>query len=383
MCRSKVLLGLTMMLSAGMLQCRTSQRPISRSQANDLTMASRESMPYREALNGALRNAASDELERTLSRAERVTMSGSDIECLSRLRVTQEGNLVLLDFDRAIAELYNPSGEFVRAIGGKGAGPGNYEWPSGIAQRKDGTLAVCDFRVHRVNMYSAQGDFLESFIYSPQVFSAQQIEYDNAADCFYLFGNRWQNGTNGKPLGADLVHKYSSAGEFLGSQLSFPERGKPLDLYGYDDPAIDIAGGRLFVALPFDYAVYSITPDGSNSQVITRSPGDFRAPSRALEAVKKGELDPYNVVQEWLLSWTPINGLFVEGDRLFLQYQTFSPLRYTIDTWSLGSGKRLASHHTNHAMIAKDQAGFVYFLNNLEARGRQKYEILRTKVESL
>jgi len=382
--RSKTLLSLAVLLAVGLAQCRPSGQPPSvHSKVDDGTKTSRESKQYRGALKTAIDNAAKDELGRTLNSAERITLSGSDIQSLSRLRIAENGSLLLLDFDRAVAELYDGSGRFVRSIGSKGSSPGNYEWPSGIAQRKDGSIAICDFRVHRVNLYSAEGGFLRSFIYSPQVFSAQQMVYDSQADSFYLYGNRWQNDPSGKAVGADLIHKYSAAGEFLGSQLPFPDQGKPLNLYAYDDPAIDIASGSLYVALPFGYTVYRLTADKRASPFIADTPRAFRPPSTEMSAMKKSDLDPSELVQEWLLTWTPINALLISQDRLFLQYQTFSPLRYTIDTWSLTSGKRLATRHTNHEMMARDQEGYIYFLDNVETRGQQKYELLRAKTESL
>jgi hypothetical protein len=166
-----------------------------------------------------------------------------------------------------------------------------------------------------------------------------------------LFGNRWQTNEKGETVGADLIHKYSPTGEYLASFQQFPEEAKSLDLYNYDFPATDIQEGDIFTVLPFDYTIYRLTEKDEFSVFLKGKKDDFIAPSVKLDASKTAPADAYKFVQSWRLKWTPIASLAVLGDDLFVQYQTFNPLRYTIDNWSISTKQLKTTIKTNYLLL--------------------------------
>jgi hypothetical protein len=333
---------------------------------------------YSLALQQAKSSASNDELENSFRVKGRIPLSGRDIKSLSMLRVKQDSTLLVLDNERKVAETYDPSGAYRTTIGGVGNGPGSQLWPSDVIEVANQLVAVSDFQGHRVNIFSKDGQFSSSFIYTPQNFSAQRMVYDPANDCFFLFGNRWQTNGNGEILGADLLHKYASNGEFVASYFPFPEKAKALDLYSFNSPAIDVSDGVLYIALPFDYTVYQLDKSGEMKPLFQGANTSFKEPTVKLETENIPREDSYNYVQSWRLGWTPILAIARIRDRLLVQYQTFDKLRYTIDVWSLTSRNIVKSIKTNHLMLTRGGDGYIYFLNNLENRGQSQYEILQS-----
>jgi hypothetical protein len=342
-----------------------------------------ESNVYSLALQQARENASKDELETIFKLDASLTLTGQEIKSLSMLRVKQDGSILLLDTERRAAEVYDPSGNYIRTMGGSGNSPGNHVWPSDVVEVADQSIAVSDFQGHRVNTFSQDGRLSSSFVYTPQNFSAQRMIYDKVNKWCYLFGNRWQTGSNGEISGADLLHKYSLNGQFIASYFPFPEKAKSLDLYTYDSPAVDIENEVLYIALPFDYTVYQLDKTGEMSALFKGENTSFKKPTSRLDTSQVAPKDSYKYVQNWRMGWTPILSLLCVSDNVMVQYQTFDKLRYTIDVWSLATGKITKSVKTNHLMLTRGGGGHVYFLENLENRYQSRYGILQFKPRNL
>jgi hypothetical protein len=340
---------------------------------------SSQSNAYRLALEQAKDNASNDKLESIFEVEGRLSLTGQNIKSLSMLRVKQDSTLLVVDNERRVAEVYDPSGAYISTIGEVGNSPGRQMWPSDVIEAANQSIAVSDFQGHRVNIFSKEGRFSSSFIYTPQNFSAQRMVYDAVNDCFFLFGNRWRTDETGQITGADLLHRYASNGQFIASYFPFPEKAKSLDLYSFDSPAIDVSDGTVYIALPFDYTIYRLDKSGEMKALFQGANSVFKEPTVKLETEKIPREDAYNYVQTWRLGWTPILALARINDHLLIEYQTFDKLRYTIDVWSLASRKIVKSIKTNHLMLTRGADGYIYFLSNLENRGQSQYEIVQSK----
>lgn len=379
--RAASILCLTLLAGVCLLQCTPRPNPpAARTRpAPDSGGTAAQPDEFDAALEKARRGGEAEGIAGVLQIDSEVSLPGGRIKNLGQLRVGRDGTIMVVDYERKLAEVYDRGGRFVRQVGGTGNEPGAHVWPSDVAETDGGRVAVSDFQTHRVNLFEGDGSFQSSFIYTPQNFSAQSMLYDDVTRSFYLYGNRWQNDEAGQLVGAELVHKYSEGGDFIASYLPFPDAAKPLDLYAYDHPAMDIARGNLFVTLPFDYTVYRLTPEGQLSTFLKGSGDAFRPPASGLVAKQRTPAEAYRYVQNWRLTWTPISGLASDGDTLLVQYQTFDPLRYTVDLWSAATGKKIASVKTNYAVLTKGRDGYVYLLKNLESKGQESYELIRAK----
>ena len=55
-------------------------------------------------------------------------------------------------------------GEFCFGLGRSGSGDGEFERPTGVAVDQDGDIYVCDYGNDRVQLFSAEGRYVEQFI---------------------------------------------------------------------------------------------------------------------------------------------------------------------------------------------------------------------------
>src|SRR5215212_11105948 len=206
--KSLAILGLFIVTVTG-LQCSPNrQAQISKSKDPDR---------FNIAVNRATEHRSTDEISKAFQITERIMLSEGRVQNLSKVMPKSDGSMLILDIDRKQVAVYNGSGDFLRQIGESGQKPGSHQFPSDVSEVEGGDVAVCDFTAHRVNIFSADGNFLRSFIYTPQHFSASKMLFDRDTNSYFLFGNRWEKNEQGNTSGATLVHKYSTTGEFMGS----------------------------------------------------------------------------------------------------------------------------------------------------------------------
>ena len=74
--------------------------------------------------------------------------------------VDSDGNLYVADLLNARVEVFDADGQFIRAFGKRGDGPGYFAMPKGIAVDCDGHIWVADSMQNRVQVYSQEGELL-------------------------------------------------------------------------------------------------------------------------------------------------------------------------------------------------------------------------------
>jgi hypothetical protein len=75
--------------------------------------------------------------------------------------VARDGSVLVLDYPSAAGvsvRQYSRDGKFLRHIGRRGQGPGEFQSPAGMAQLPDGRLVVRDVNGRRINVYSETGE---------------------------------------------------------------------------------------------------------------------------------------------------------------------------------------------------------------------------------
>jgi hypothetical protein len=76
------------------------------------------------------------------------------------------GNLYVLDRDNGRIVVFDASGEYIRTIGSKGQGPGEFTFPIGLAVFADGGLAVMDLGNSAISLFGPDGEYTD--IVSPE-----------------------------------------------------------------------------------------------------------------------------------------------------------------------------------------------------------------------
>lgn len=74
-----------------------------------------------------------------------------------------DGGLLVHDNEADLIRMYDSTGAYLRTIGGKGGGPGEYTQVNGIARHASGDLYVWDAGGGRVNRYRADGSYVTTW----------------------------------------------------------------------------------------------------------------------------------------------------------------------------------------------------------------------------
>ncbi len=91
---------------------------------------------------------------------------------ISNVAVTSDGSVLVLEAPSPgtpSLRQYDASGHFIRRIGGRGEGPGEYRGPGGIAVLPDGRILLADGPAHRINVYSPAGEPVDTWVLSVPV----------------------------------------------------------------------------------------------------------------------------------------------------------------------------------------------------------------------
>lgn len=316
----------------------------------------------------ALAARGTDELPGRLVDLHRTRLTGRVLPSISSVVTLADNSLVLLSpIDRSVMH-FDQNGHYLSTFGSIGLGPGQYQMPAGITRFHD-DIAIVDFVAHRLTIVKPNGTLDSSFVYSRQQFSASQIGYSPRANTFFLFGNKWLPSNSGVRQ-ADLLDFYDPAGNYLTSTLAMPREFAALNLFGSDQAFIsrNDADGTSTFSLPFIYGQYVLGSEQSYTFTKLQAPNTFRQPSELLE--ESEPKDRQVKYDAWLSRWTPIVASWRRGGYAYIEYQTFNPLRYTIDIWGSSSSTPLSSVHTNFKYVAA--TGFVdMYVNDVKGDGEQ------------
>jgi len=171
--------------------------------------------------------------DKSVTFAEELSVGGEEYDMLSRpqgFNIDQNGNIYITDMQDQSIKVFDQSGEFIRTIGKKGEGPGEFTFIGGMTFLPDGRLMVMDSEARRISLFDSDGKYIESHHWTER---PGRLNYANDSTCLLT------------------VHTF--------------EGDKPLE------------GGRLFVK-EFDFKGNEM-----------RSFGEFKIEESKIHTVKRGE----------------------------------------------------------------------------------------------
>lgn len=184
-----------------------------------------------------------------------------------------DGNIAVLDCARSSILIYTPGGEYVRAIGGKGNGPGELQNVAFLGISQDGhiTLAGEGSEILGFHQFDySTGEWLGSY----QIFGSPPTGIEGAEDSSYVRKDITLDASTGEPLIAVSISKYR--GSLQEPEITYYEDLMPFDptraaemieliWFGYD-VAADFSG-NVYIAprSSEDAVVFIYEPDGSET----------------------------------------------------------------------------------------------------------------------
>jgi len=92
----------------------------------------------------------------------------------------QTGNIYVLDDKAVQIKVYDPQGNFIRAIGRRGQGPGEFQGPRGFYLTPQQSLAVCDSLSRQVVIFGLDGQFIRAL--SDKTRSFMEVKVNTKGD---------------------------------------------------------------------------------------------------------------------------------------------------------------------------------------------------------
>ncbi|TFG58623.1 MAG: 6-bladed beta-propeller [Candidatus Aminicenantes bacterium] len=195
-----------------------------------------------------------------------------------------EGNFYVTDWDKMEILKYDPSGKYVRTIGRKGQGPGEFQNLSIARFDRDGTLYVTDLSSQRISFFDKDGTYLRQTPI-PDVFedlyigakggyvSSRTIPAESDGGMAFkiidgFFNDKFELATefNARlsaykpPSGRDATSRAKFTAGIL-SDMAF--RPTPIHLVAAD--------GTIYFGYPEDYAIDVYSPEGRKVKTIRRA----------------------------------------------------------------------------------------------------------------
>ncbi|WP_414583270.1 scytonemin biosynthesis PEP-CTERM protein ScyF [Scytonema sp. PCC 10023] len=156
-------------------------------------------------------------------------------------------------------EIFNPSGQYIGAIGSGGTGPGQFDEPTTVDFNPvTGDLYAGDVRNNRINQYDSQGNFIRSFAngqFTPLV--NDRLFFGPSGVTFDKDGNLYVGDFNG-----ERILKYTSDGQPLGV-IGGTRGTAPGEFQGVAGIRISPVSGNIFVADQYNNRVQVLDPNGN------------------------------------------------------------------------------------------------------------------------
>ncbi len=162
--------------------------------------------------------------DKTVSFVEDLSLSGEDkdgniILFDPRLRFVDDNeNIYISEFQDQVIKVLDSNGKYIKTIGAKGDGPGEFQRISYLAATKDGILVVLDSTARRTSLFDSSGNFLKSFSWKMGYYNFIMVKNSS-----YIVGERAYSGT--RQLGFFYVKEFDYDGEEVRSygEYKMPE----------------------------------------------------------------------------------------------------------------------------------------------------------------
>lgn len=214
---------------------------------------------------------------------------------IQAIQVDGDGNIYLLDRQLHQVMILSPDGEFLRAIGREGEGPGEFRHPGDLILLPDGTVGVVQQQPGKIVLLSPEGDPADNFPFPKSEDGATQMFFRCAAsDNMVLAGvNQFARRDDGFAVifalvGADLdgnkvATYYEDERKHDMAKFEFDEKelGGPAMLWDVG------ADGRVYANMWFDdYRIDVWNADGTPDRSIRR---DYKPRKRSSEEMEKAK----------------------------------------------------------------------------------------------
>lgn len=185
----------------------------------------------------------------------------TDADCpiaeISDMAIDAKGNFVISDgWQLGRVYLFAPDGRFVRTLGRRGQGPGEYSTPVSVAVNSRGELLIYDYLRNQIIVYGADYCYKRSIAVKPRI--QYFIHLDRNNEIFLYSG---AVGPRQREV-FDTVHRLDESGSEVLSFAPLPEDVLGLDFSAVADGMTISEDERIYEMNPLYYQIRKYTTDG-------------------------------------------------------------------------------------------------------------------------
>jgi len=177
---------------------------------------------------------------------------------IQRVAIDDHGNIYVLDRRGAHIKVFDNTGTYLRTIGRRGQGPGEFQNPIEMFLTPDQNIAVQDFINRRLSFYTLEGEHLQDQSFGDKLLG--KIEMDPDGSYYAMTTEYYVPNENGIQLGQYLIKKFDGRLDYLDTltSSSVPEQ---MDHFMYyfmllfdidKDGNVVVGNGRDYVLDIFD-----------------------------------------------------------------------------------------------------------------------------------
>jgi len=288
---------------------------------------------------------------------------------LHLMRTDFYNNILFLDAKGRQLLLFDQEGKFIKRIGSKGQGPGEFVAPSGLGIDLEGNILVSDSQSRRINAYDKDGIFSTSFIISGLHGPPNNICVDSKGN-YYLgaFKIDPDKPQSGEGL---FINKYDSKGKYLKS--FYPRNTAQLWLLNiYPFPCFDLdAENNIYAAQMNAYEISVFDSEGTVLETIGEAPSYFKRPEPGIEidySKFKNQSELIKKLTELSKSWTKLLSIkVIENQYLLLELEMNNLVKgfdkkFTIDILDKRGRILAGGIQSDYKFLCTDKDGYLYFL---------------------
>lgn len=235
--------------------------------------------------------------EKTVVFEEELTVSGEDEETgeiylyrPGRYTVDDAGNVYVTDMSDQAIKVFDKNGKYIRTIGKKGQGPGEFQNAGDMDFLPDGKLIVMDWENNRTSIFSPDGKFIKSCKWNGFMFDLYMCTDSSFTSNENIYGNERKMYIKTFDFDANVLlsfgeftpyksHTLQVEGTMYAISLPFPT---------HSIFAADRSNLRLYHCLPGEYSIEVFDKTGKLFRKIDRPYEPVRVTQEDVEDYRSG-----------------------------------------------------------------------------------------------
>lgn len=278
-----------------------------------------------------------------------ITFKGKIIGSIEQFIKLPNGNLLIKDGVSKEVYVFGQNGEFLREIGGKGSGPGEFLNPVDVKFNfKDELIYVLDIKLSRIIVFDTLGRYQFSFNIKRRG-EHMVLSPDDGKIYVYGIGYVSEDMVSCYDINGKLLFTFCKPSDFI-KELKIPITGRA--------GGIVFESGKIFLIHPYEYIIRIFDRDGENIRNVNINSDLYKPPKTSGNLL----LD--------IKSFTPILSPVLNLDGVFfviIQVQSEAGIKNYIDIIYLPEGRVLKSVYLSDKYpLYIDVDGYIYFYHQPE-----------------